>query len=347
MGKHTSLTSQKPWYTQTESEVCAFFDVDKERGLSKKDTLTRLARFGVNRDIKLPEALQKLLTVTVLREAKQQQIAFNQVALGDIVVVRAGNRVPADIRLLKVSGLTVNQNQLTGEVLPAAKNTFGLTELAKPIAQKCMLFAGSYVESGIGMGIVVARGADTQLAKSPASKKSRIKPTIKGSVIARRLRRFGIVVLNQRALADFRRINTVIIAAPCSDATIVELIRKVQLTRNIDCKFVVSPSQADRLSKELSAQVYNAATKNTDIFDAQFITHLDEVNSLDIARMLTHHARKVLWLSDGTTRIRAMAMATISMVVGQGGRDDIILSADIVGSRVSPLILTRILYNKK
>lgn len=347
MGKHTSLTSQKPWYTQTESEVCAFFDVDKQYGLSKKDTLTRLARFGVNKDVKLPDALQKLLTATVFREAKQQQVAFNQVALGDIVVVRAGNRVPADIRLIKVSSLTVNQNQLTGEVLPAVKNTFALTESAKLAAQNCMLFAGSYVETGSGMGIVVARGADTQLAKSPSSKKPRIKPTIKGSVIARRLRRFGIVVLNQKALTDFRRINTVIIAAPCSDATIVELIRKVQLTRNIDCKFVVGPSQADRLSKELSAQVYNATTKNTDLFNAQFITHLDEINSLDVARTFNYHARKVLWLSDGTTRIRAMSLASISMVVGQGGRDDIVLSADTVGPKVSPLILTRILYNKK
>ena len=336
---------QKQWYRQTEDELCAFFDVNPKKGLSKKDVLNRLQRFGTNRDARLQDSLLRSLHVTVVRESKKQVISLDQVALGDIVLLKEGDRVPADIRLLHVEKLMINQAQLTGEVLPVAKNTFLLADEGVAIKQKCMAFAGSYIESGSGWGIAVERGESTVLARSP--KKREVKLGIKGSVIARRLRRFGVIILNKRSLALFRKITTVVIVGETKDTEIIEHIRKVQLTRNIDCKFAVSEAIASRLSKEFNATVYDVQAKVGDLLSAQFITNLDTSNSLEVAIALKKRGRQTLWVSDGRERLRAFTAATISMVVGDAGRDDAILAADIYAPKTDTTILTRILYAKK
>jgi len=336
---------QNQWYKKTEAEICAFFDVHPARGLTKKDVLARLVRFGSNRDARLPEALCRTLRVTVMREAKKQLIAFEQLVPGDVVVLQEGCRVPADIRLLQVNKLFVNQSSLTGEALSVPKNTFTISGEAVPSKQKCMAFAGSYVEGGSGVGIVVERGAQTVLAR--ASKKRTGSAGIKGSVIARRLKRYGVIVLQKRALGVYRKIDTAIIAAECDDAAIIELVRKVQLMRNIDCKFAVATSVATRLSKEFGAEVFDAHAKTGNIEQAQFITNLDTNNSLELALLLRKKDRTSLWVSDGTIRLRAFSAAPVTLVIGDAGRDDVILAADVYAPKASTAILARILYNKK
>lgn len=334
----------KQWYQQTESEICTFFDVDPLKGLSQKDALNRLDRFRPNIDPQLSQAQQRILKVTVIRQGRRERIQFSQLVPGDIVVLQPGSRVPCDLRLIKVESLSINQNLLTGESLPSLKNTFSISNAVDPVAQKCMAFAGSFVISGSGFGIVVERGSKTVLAQIP--KKRAVKVGLRGSVIARRLKRFGVIVQHKRALATFRKINTVVIDADIKESEIIEIIRKVQLTRNIECKFAVSSVLAERLKQELQAEVYDASTNWGDLFGCQLITNLNSDNALWLATQLST-TRHILWVSNGSRPTQAYRAVGISLVYGDKGRDDILLTADIVAPRSKADIITRILYNKK
>jgi hypothetical protein len=329
---------------QTEGEIRVFFDVDPAIGLSQDEALKRLTKFGPNKDPRLSDSQQRALTVRVLRQGKRVTINFKQLVPGDVVLLEPGNRVPADVRLISVDLLSVNQNGLTGEPLPAQKNTFALKQQVIPKLQKNMAFAGSFVTSGSGIGVVVARDDKTLLEKSP--KFRAVKLGIKGAVIARRLRRFGVIVQEKRVLAKYRKIDTVIVDAELRDEEMVEIIRKVQLTRHIDCKFIVPASSANRLSQELGAIVYDAEAKQGDLLASQILINVDKPNSLSVLTNLKKAERQVLWVSDGNRSLLALSGATISLVCGSSGRDDVILAADIFAPTSKPSILTRILYSK-
>jgi Mg2+-importing ATPase len=103
-------------------------------------------------------ALQKLVDREVLciREGKQSLISEKNVVIGDIIVLREGDIVPADIRLLMVNDLTVNESQISGESEPIAKKNDG---------PQSLIFAGSTIEQGEGRGVVYAVSADTELGK--------------------------------------------------------------------------------------------------------------------------------------------------------------------------------------
>jgi P-type Ca2+ transporter type 2C len=105
-------------------------------------------------------------TAQVLREGKWVSIAAKEVVTGDVVKIKSGDRVGADIRLLKTSGLQIEESALTGESVPAQKhnNLLKADELALG-DQENMAFMGTMVTRGTGQGIVVATGMKTEMGK--------------------------------------------------------------------------------------------------------------------------------------------------------------------------------------
>lgn len=104
------------------------------------------------------EKLQKLVSKEVEVKRDGQEVLVNEkyIAVGDLVVLREGDVVPADIRLIKVDGFSVNESQLSGESEPINKKISG---------NECVVFAGSTVESGEAEGLVFAIAKNTQLGK--------------------------------------------------------------------------------------------------------------------------------------------------------------------------------------
>ncbi|EGW40071.1 cation-transporting P-type ATPase [Desulfosporosinus sp. OT] len=99
----------------------------------------------------------------VIRENSQFEIDGNELVPGDIVCLEAGNRVPADLRLLRCWNLEVNESTLTGESLPMAKIEH-VVEASCPLPErKNMLFMGTDVTRGKGIGVVVGRGMETEI----------------------------------------------------------------------------------------------------------------------------------------------------------------------------------------
>ncbi len=104
---------------------------------------------------------------TVLRNGEKVQILSEDITIGDIVLVESGSKIPADIRLLEDKNLKVNESLLTGESVDVSKHSnFISSDLELSIGdRKNMLYAGSFVSSGRGIGVVVAIGIDSEIGK--------------------------------------------------------------------------------------------------------------------------------------------------------------------------------------
>lgn len=113
------------------------------------------------------EALQRVVTftATVIRDGKTQSIRPTELVVGDIVKLSAGSKVPADIRLLEVDKLSANEAPLTGESLPVNKTAEALKSAVVITEKNNMVFFGTTIVGGSGMGIVVAVGENSEIGK--------------------------------------------------------------------------------------------------------------------------------------------------------------------------------------
>jgi len=98
----------------------------------------------------------------VLRDGRPQEVEVTSLVPGDVVELRLGDVVPADMRLMSVTGLECSESVLTGEPLPVAKDSAPVAA-ATPLAELtgCALM-GTVVHAGSGRGVVVATGARTE-----------------------------------------------------------------------------------------------------------------------------------------------------------------------------------------
>jgi len=102
------------------------------------------------------------LRATVVRDGKQQEVPIHDVVRGDLVILGAGDIVPADARLLESNHLFVDESSLTGESAAALKNPMpGDLDPAKDEDRAGLAFFGTSVVSGTGRAVVTATGAKT------------------------------------------------------------------------------------------------------------------------------------------------------------------------------------------
>jgi P-type Ca2+ transporter type 2C len=113
------------------------------------------------------ESLKKLLAfkAKVRRDGHEFEVDVASLVPGDIVILEEGIKVPADIRLLEVFSLRVNEASLTGESAPVSKIATELSGSKQIADQQNMIFAGTNVVSGRGIGIIVATGDSTEIGK--------------------------------------------------------------------------------------------------------------------------------------------------------------------------------------
>lgn len=112
-------------------------------------------------------ALQLMLRVQgrVRREGQQLMVDAEELVPGDLVLLESGDKAPADMRLVQVNNLAIDESFLTGESLAADKHTRLLEKEAPVSDRRNMAYAGSTVISGRGVGFVVATGKYTEVGK--------------------------------------------------------------------------------------------------------------------------------------------------------------------------------------
>jgi Ca2+-transporting ATPase len=113
-------------------------------------------------------ALQRMAAsqATVVRGGQVEQVAAHVLVPGDIVLLEAGNKVPADLRLLQIAQLKVDESALTGESVTVDKHADVLTGTEHGVGDRLnMAFKGTTTTHGRGRGLVVATGMATELGK--------------------------------------------------------------------------------------------------------------------------------------------------------------------------------------
>lgn len=132
------------------------------------------AALGVLQESKAEAAIEALQTMTaatckVLRDGKQRVIPSEELVPGDVVVLEAGDSVPADGRLLQSASLKIEEAALTGESVPVTKTlqVLGLADRQEvPLGdRKNMCYMGSTVVYGRGRAVITATGMQTEMGK--------------------------------------------------------------------------------------------------------------------------------------------------------------------------------------
>ena len=101
----------------------------------------------------------------VLSNGMQVKIPAKELVKGDVIVLRAGYVVPADVRLIEVHDLLVEESILTGESEASEKNHSVLAAEESIGDQKNMAFSGTLVQFGSAVGVVVETGNTTEIGK--------------------------------------------------------------------------------------------------------------------------------------------------------------------------------------
>jgi Ca2+-transporting ATPase len=114
------------------------------------------------------EALRQMAapTATVLRDGVEVEIPARDLVPGDVILLRAGDKIPADVRLIEAVNLQIEEAALTGESVPVEKHTAPLNDQALALDErKNMAYAGTTVTYGRGRAVVVATGMHTEFGK--------------------------------------------------------------------------------------------------------------------------------------------------------------------------------------
>ncbi|MEO1622910.1 MAG: HAD-IC family P-type ATPase, partial [Cyanobacteria bacterium J06632_3] len=139
-------------------------------------------------------SLAKAVTTqtTVLRNGQTLQVPSRELVPGDIVLLTSGDKVPADLRLIKSRSLQVDESALTGESVPVDKSTHPLPP-ETPLAERTnMAYAGSFVSFGQGSGVVVATAEATEVGKISQSMQTSVNLT---TPLTRKFAKFSRVLL--------------------------------------------------------------------------------------------------------------------------------------------------------
>ncbi|MEN8706759.1 MAG: HAD-IC family P-type ATPase [Nocardioides marinisabuli] len=128
------------------------------------------AVIGFVQESKADAALEALRSMVhtrarVVRDGLRHEVASEELVPGDLVLLEAGDKVPADLRLVDSSELRLDESALTGESLPVPKRP-GVVERRTPVADRSnMAWSGTLVVAGTGSGVVVATGAGTEVGE--------------------------------------------------------------------------------------------------------------------------------------------------------------------------------------
>lgn len=166
---------------------------------------------------KAMEALKKMATTTakVKRNEQIEHLNSTEIVPGDIVLLEAGDMVPADMRLIETYNLRIEEASLTGESEAVEKHTQTLQEANTPLGDRLnMAYKSTLVTYGRGTGVVVGTGMQTEIG-----------------AIAQMLQEAETQTPLQKRLADFGKKLSLVIFAICGIIYVAGLIRGEEPTQ--------------------------------------------------------------------------------------------------------------------
>ena len=127
----------------------------------------------------------------VVRDGRDEEIDSRDLVPGDVVLLESGARIPADLRLVGVNALQVDESLLTGESVSVAKTVEPVSPGAQLADRSCMAYTGATVTAGRGRGVVVATGSSTELGAIAGLMRSE---TVAATPLQRRMDHFARII---------------------------------------------------------------------------------------------------------------------------------------------------------
>jgi len=117
------------------------------------------------KNIKVMESFTKMVPTfaTVIREGVRSRLHTEELVLGDLVEIRMGDKIPADIRIIECQGLRIENSSITGESEPLVRTDYPTDRI--PLESTNMAFSTSFAVTGTGKGIVIATGDNTMIGR--------------------------------------------------------------------------------------------------------------------------------------------------------------------------------------
>jgi magnesium-transporting ATPase (P-type) len=139
------------------------------------------------------DAIRNMLSAEArtVRGGETRVIPAEQLVPGDVVLLESGDKIPADMRLSEAKNLRTEEAALTGESVPADKNTDAVSDNSTVGDRECMAFSGTMVVSGRATGVVVATGSETELGRINALLTS---VSALETPLLRQIKKFGYVI---------------------------------------------------------------------------------------------------------------------------------------------------------
>ena len=217
------------------------------------------AAVGIIQEGKAGKAVEALKQISepkalALRDGVRVTLSAEELVPGDIVLLEAGNRVPADLRLIENMGIFVEESTLTGESVPVEKDAGYVEEREADNSSKNMAYMSTYVTRGRGRGVVVATGMDTKvghIADMLHGHKEKLTPLqVRLGELGRILSAlavgicvllFGVAVLQKRDVGEMllTSVSLAVAAVPEGLPAIVTIVLALSVSRMVKAKTIV------------------------------------------------------------------------------------------------------------
>ena len=205
---------------------------------------------------KAVEALKKISSpqAVVLREGERMRIPAEDLVQGDIVLLEAGNMIPADLRLIETNGVCIEESTLTGESVPVEKEAGYVEKESADTSSKNMVYMSTYVTKGRGLGVVTATGMDTRvghIADMLHGHKEKLTPlqvrlgelgkVLSALAVGICVLLFVVALLQKRDVGDMllTSVSLAVAAVPEGLPAIVTIVLALSVSRMVKAKTIV------------------------------------------------------------------------------------------------------------
>lgn len=153
------------------SSIISFFMGENSEGIAILAIVILNGFLGFFQEVRTEKAMEALMNMAapharVLRDGAIKDIPADMVVPRDLVILEAGNRVPADAVLIESNSLFADESMLTGESVPSSKTkTNGIKAKLDGISNNNMVYMGSMITNGTGKAVILSTGMDTEMGK--------------------------------------------------------------------------------------------------------------------------------------------------------------------------------------
>ncbi len=239
-------------------------------------------------------AVQKLLAIilvkaSVMRDGAAVDISTDMIVPGDIILLNAGDVIPADCRLIESNNLFVNEAALTGETFPVEK-ILGVLPADTPLNKRSnSLFTGTYAVSGTGKALAVRIGALTEFGKVSTSLSARPPETD----FERGIRLFGYLLMEVTLLLviSIFAIN-VYLHRPVVESFLFSLALAVGLTPQL-LPAIISVNLSHGARRMAAAKVIVKRLSSIENFGSMNVLCSDKTGTLTIGEVVLNNAVNV------------------------------------------------------